>query len=162
MVLSPRLCFAVNWYRAVRLPVMSSGGMTGHPEVSNLRGCQLELVSFLSVAYRTRVTRGRAEKSGCPLLIPSVEARPGAHDLDFFRSRNGVSEKKCQGVHWVHLWSTYSKVWWHSMSNIFLVLEKRVKLEDADPWGLTWVRIREWVGKCEGSPWPRFEQRGRF
>lgn len=84
---------------------MSSGGMTGHPGESKLQGCQPELASFLSVAYRICVTRGRAEKSGCPLLIPSVEARPGAPDIDFFRSRNGMSEKKCQGVHWVHLWS---------------------------------------------------------
>lgn len=119
---------------------MSSGGMTGYPGESNLRGCRPEFASFRSVAYRTRVTRGRAEKSGCPLSISSVEARPGPLDLDFFRSRNGMSEKKHHGVHWVHLWSAHSKdlaishkVRWRSMSDISLVLEKRVKLEAADP-----------------------------
>lgn len=51
-----------------------------------------------------------------------------------------MSEKKHHGVHWVHLWSAHSKdlaishkVQWRSMSDISLVLEKRVKLEDADP-----------------------------
>lgn len=49
--------------------------MTGHPVESNPWACQPELASILSVANRTGVTRRRAEKSGCPLLMPSKAGR---------------------------------------------------------------------------------------
>ena len=49
------------------------------------------------------------------------------------------TEKKHQGVQWEHFWRVYSKdfltlhkVWWHLKSNISLVLERQIKLEDTD------------------------------
>ena len=168
MVLSPRSCLAVNWYRAFRHPVMRSWGMTGFLVESNLWACQPELASILSVAYRTTVTR-KAEKSGvlCWSPLGKREARFSwlSAVTDLLESGNGVSWKETlgAGAQWEHLWSVHSKgllalhkVWWHWMSGVSLVLERLIKLEDTDPWGFTWLRIPKWIGPQEGNLWPMF------
>lgn len=126
--------------------------MTGYLVESDLWACQPELASVPSVAYRTTVTR-RAQRSGCLLLIlpplPTTRGseRPISPDLvqRLTSSEVGMvsAAKKHQRVQWGPSWSLCSndllalhEVWWHLMSNISLMLERQIKLEDTDPGGV--------------------------